>query len=631
MDQSKITQLQEMGFSQTQAESALQQTNFDLESAIAYLLGEHIQPPPPTSPQPRPPPTSPLTSQPIQNQLIRYEDTVNISNPEDIPNFSTEFSNSSNNTMQSRNVYDYVNLENSVTDSSSSINPFSIYDHFNTLQRDGFTPPAILPFRLREPKNFLIPILMIIGSNLQKFNQELLSKEFDYAYVENWYRSEVRDVDVPDAFTANKSSYRFFIEVQRVLGYLNHDLSKRLLIGGENLLNKIPNELFTISESSQEFIKKLYGYLIQECELMGVSLGPLFNSIVQDEEGNQVGLSIFQIESEVRGANISETLDNLFWNSEENIGSNTLSYVSPIFTIEMLNYDEQEPVQPMQLEEFFYPGIYSREYVSLITSMSSKRLEIAKERSLISNRIMSLNSFEGKKMKNILQKTIEYLATTGKEPESHDDLSRLSDNLKQETIILNDKLRQLNQEYAQLDVNNHENILQSLCTDPTIQPAPPLPEKYYLIGIILSDAEYLYKTTTYKTPGQDWVYFLATSGENNIVNDFRRELMDFESVNVFFTEATKTGDSFTLVYASESSLMEQGEVEFGEKLAGFFQADNQYLEQEIVRAQAELEPELEISSEEEDEASSMQETPNPEGAIPGFNRVKDVSEMIIDL
>ncbi|EGW34683.1 uncharacterized protein SPAPADRAFT_131743 [Spathaspora passalidarum NRRL Y-27907] len=638
MDQGKVQQLQEMGFSRDQAESALQKTNYVLESAIAYLFGEPLEQP---QPQPQPPPSSPsVNHQMEQGQLIRYEDTVHITNPEDIPSF-TEFANpsDSNSNMQSRsNLYEYhQNIESSSSDSSSSIHPFSIYEHYNTLARDGeeeYSPPVILPYRLRAPQNILIPILTI-ASSLSQFNKILFTRNnFDYGYVENWYDSQAKsELAVPEEFTTNKHSYKFVVEVQKIVGYLSHGLSKRLLISAESLLSTLPTEFYTSllqSEGLDELLKKVYACLAQESDLVldndgDSSLSSIFNSVVRNEEGDEVELPVFEIDSDSRGSTITESLDNLFWNSDDGVGNVSFCRIAPLFTFHVLNYDDGDySNQSMQLQEHFYPGVYGSECVALVTSMSRKRLEVAKERSLISNRIMNLSSFEGKKIRHILQKSIDYLGSTGKEAESHDDLLRLADNLKEETVVLNDKLRQLNHEYLQLDVNNHDNILERISHDPTIK----APEKYILIGIILSDSEYLYKTKTSKTPDQDWVYFSLTATPDNIVNDFRMEIMDFESVNIFFAEASKSsGDQFTLIYASESSFTNQEEVDFGVNLTEFFKSDNHHLQQEIKRSQTQSEQELEISNEEEDEASSMQETPNPEGANPDFAKVSAPSSV----
>lgn len=582
MSDEKIKQLQEMGFSQEQAANALKVSNNVLEVAIAHLFGEPVE-------------------QPQENkentQLVPYNenDTVQISNPLDIPKFPSyrETPTSSNggwSEIQDEELIENYededdndnddDLVDQWTNNSKQASSETIFDYPQAFTRLTEMPPCVLPKVTGTLQSCLISLIVTL-SQIGELRNVFFSKDFDYGFDENWYTPTTElTVETPEKFKDN-SFYSFVVEIQRIFGFLSPKVSNRSFISGKNLFKSLPEDFAIDDDDWEDVIKKVHRYIALGSEsILDKDLTLVFLSQVESNGEETTDLSILQIEYEARNLNLQASLNSLIWNSELNP---VFTKLGLLLTIQMFGGDEDDDddgrcqALSFEIPEYFYPGIFTSTYQEIIAKMNQKKLNATKERSSITTKLLGFSSFEGKKIKKILQNSIDYLATTDSK-EAHDDLKRLSEKVQNESLALNDRLKFVNQEYLKMDVKNPDNILEII----EKEDLPP-PEKYYLTSVIISDSEYIYKAkhfTTTDFENEDWLYIVIDLDHNNKVLEYRTETMSFEALQLFILEETKLNRrQLILHYVAESSLQDLAKVP--EKLVEFFDKDNQLLAEEV--------------------------------------------------
>ena len=234
--------------------------------------------------------------------------------------------------------------------------------------------------------------------------------------------------------------------------------------------------------------------------------------------------------------------------------------------------------EPFQVEEEFYPEVFSSKYSDVITEMVRKRLEIMKRRTVITQEIMSYNSFEGKKIKAILQSTIGYLEKADSK-EAAIDLSTLTESIRDKSAELTAELNSLSKELSTLDTSNYRSIVSRISGYPEV---PPL-TKYLLVGVICSDTEYFFRSKVH-AENQGWVYFNAVCTSDKRVVDYSVHSMDFNGVYSFILDYSKnTSRQLILIYATEEEVQQNNEIPIVGELKNFFDRDNEVLQDDIKR------------------------------------------------
>ncbi|CAI5757642.1 unnamed protein product [Candida verbasci] len=586
MDNDKISQLAEMGFSQEQSKLALQLANGNLEDAIAYLFDEPIEQPP------LPPNQQHTPTNENNNQIIKYQDSVQIKNPKDIPDFgpltsedllpsvNSDILQSSSDNNQNNNNVDWDQFEHIEQQDVESVFDYPIGYEKN--ETDYI--PVILP-KFKISSQSVIIALVAIFSQISQLKDVLLSKNFeDYGFSENWFTHEAsNEIEIPEGL--NEKEYKLIIEIQKFIIFLTTNLSNRLFISGETFCKNLPNELINQENDDwEEILKKFIPNLKTLVEnILNQDIDKLFYSKVESISGQTASLHNFILDSDNKGSSIQESFDKLFWDGPELV---TLTNLSKIIIIQV-NGDElsYEIPQPIQIEEMFYPGIYSNDISSIIKSMNEKKEKVKIERNQITNKLMSLNSFEGKRIKTVLQNSINYIKSIN-ENEALADLTKLTKNINNESEYLNNKLLQLNSDYVRYEIRNHENVLKSM-KDANL----PIPKPYKLIGIIVSDSDYFYKSKLYNNNVENWVYFTPDDDRNRVLR-YRSETMSFDQVQQVITDLSKNGSkSFLLIYAEEDEKDEEDEevdevdeIETPENLKQFFIKDNELVKEQVEKA-----------------------------------------------
>ncbi|EMG46611.1 hypothetical protein G210_3135 [Candida maltosa Xu316] len=609
MTMDKVRRLQEMGFSEEQAVSALKLSNNVFEVAIGYLFGEPIDQPPPATVENK-----------ENTQIVPYKDTVGVSNPQDIPDLSLLGDSATNNVQwgnfEDDNLLDtyeneYVenngdNDDNDDDDEDDGVpvnnhyprqdSPETAFDFPAGFLREQGGVPAVLPSELSRPQSRILALLVVL-SQIESLREVIFSKKFDYEFDENWFTPKVSNEDDNDEVSEEEQDkenlYRFVVEVQRIFGFLS-PVSKRAFISGDSLCKVIPDDYE--DDIWEDAIKKVQLLLsLGSKNVLEKDITTYFENEVECNDEERTGLTVLQMDYDTRGSNLQEGLDTLFWESELRP---VFTKVAPYLTIQLYNDEDVYQSQQFEVPEYFYPGVYSDTYQPLITKMNHKRLNAHKERSSITTKLLSLSSFEGKKIKKIIQNSVDYLATT-EETAAHDDLRNLSEKMKDETNALNERIRIVGQDYSKMDTKNHANILQEIENE-----GLELPEKYVLTGVVISDNEYFYKTKQLSQyEKEEWVFTTIDSVYGK-VSDYRTETMNFDAVQSFVLEETKVNNrQLVLFYTAESYT--KGNAEIPDTLAEFFAKDNELLENQAEERTSTSETqEMELDDEEEEEVKS---------------------------
>lgn len=570
-----IKKLTEMGFSQEQAVKALQVTKNDVESAIAYLFEDPIE-----------------IDTPSNNELVTYNDSVKVLNPGDVPDF-TQIENTQQSYPEYPQNVQYLGLE--MSDGQEEDVDFEhyeyhekpelgcIYDDISNMQRDGDVN-AVLSKRSGFLENYYIPVLTIL-SQLGQFKSIFLKPlDQDFQYDSNWAIGKPQSISIPSGLEDGKdSSFKFFVELQKIMGFLD-GRSVRSFVSGDNLVVNLPNDIkkrlvYNKIETVDELLPKLYESLQANHDKLfdhSELLDKLFKSSVESVNEELINnIYTFDVDVEYRHATLYESFNELFWGNDlDMFGNVRLINTAKVLTIQLVGDEDSYAETKFQLDETFYPELYSSDYFPLISEMNNKRIDITKQRAKISNEIMQLNSFEGKKVKGFLDTSILYLKSQNSDIE---DLANLSEQIANQKLKLTGSLEPLNTLYSKLDIRNHENILQQIRNLDV-----RFPTKYILLGVILSDTEFYYKCSA----TGDWVYQKAVYSSNNVVIDYEVDKLDFVTIQQDILQYSSSGvKPMLLIYASSDTTDVDGDIQ-NDKLHDFFSQDNAKFKDQLAMHQS---------------------------------------------
>ncbi|CCE78892.1 Piso0_000926 [Millerozyma farinosa CBS 7064] len=549
-----ITKLVEMGFSRPQAEKALQITNNDVEEAIAYLFEEPIE-----------------VSGPDSNE--KQQDTVTVSNPQDIPRFDVSSGNLDGNKKERES--------GTSSGSSSSPDEYEMWYENNTLehQRNNFAAflnekrsgnyPAIIPQTSCYLENYYIPILTAL-SCVEKFQETCLKPLKHNAQIE-WntedksYKIVFKDAEqIPDV-----SNYTFCAYLQIYLGFLN-GLSEGAYISADGLIKNVPSNVREVLQDGidgvDEFVPKLY-----ECFCSTISsvhgestiVNDLFKSSVESANDEVINnIFTIDVDSEYYARTIYDSFNELFWGADlEMLGNVRLIKGAEILTVLFASEEETYNSTSFVLDEVFHPEIYSSKYADLLIEMNRAKEGLHLERGEITKEIMRMNSFDGKRIKGLLDSTISYLGGQGRDTK---DLEDISESIAESRERLTEKLTAVNEQYASLDVCSVDNVLQFI-KNSDMDP----PSAYLLIGVVMSDTDFYYRSRS-----GSWVHQKGSYSARNDLVSMCVEEIDFNSVQQHLSSYTQSlSRPFSLIYARES-LLGKSVTSSNEFVKAFFEHDN---------------------------------------------------------
>ncbi|KAI5966322.1 uncharacterized protein KGF55_000631 [Candida pseudojiufengensis] len=526
MEDEKLQRLQEMGFSKFDSEQALRQANNNVEVAITYLFDE--------------------TRHPGQDQLFNepYQtDTIQISNPEEIPHFN-ELNNYEPN-------YNDNNWAESIVEENT------LFKNTPEFERSENSPPAVIPTTLNSG---YISALFVVFSQINYLKQIILNKDLKQEFTEDWYNPQ------------QDSNTNFLIELQRLFGFFT-SLSQRAFISANGLCNSLPEDLLNVQSQTWEevwnnianyFIKEIGNNLNQDLEDFFISK---FRMLADDNDIRYfkvIGVDYFN-----REHSVTETLNGLISKS------GNYEAVAPILAMEFQGTDYPETSSSFTIEEYIFPEFHVSKYKSFIDKMDLTKTQIANERKALTSKMMLLTSFEGKKIKSILENTKTHLAKIDKD--SSDDISKLADNIQIEYSQLSELLSKTNANYTKFDSSNPDHVINLIKVDPSLK----VPSKYILIAALFSESQYLYRTDRVNENGPVWTAF------GRMKHEFKTEVFSYEDVVNYLTEEfNQTNRNILLIYADETVLNHQ-ETEISPNLVEFFKKDNELLKKQIEASEAE--------------------------------------------
>ncbi|KAI5955740.1 hypothetical protein KGF54_001242 [Candida jiufengensis] len=529
MDDGKVQQLQEMGFSKYDSENALKQANYNLENAINYLFEGTL-----ANENHRP--------EPLLNDNYN-SDTVQISNPQDIPH------------IHQLTTYESNNNDNNWGE--PILEEVTFFNDPREFERNKSIPPAVVSV---SQNGGCVSALFVVLSQISYLKKLILSQNLQQDFTEDWYNSG-QQITEEGGLT----------QIQRIFAFFTK-LSERSFISAEGLCNALPEELINLQgDSWEESWNLVADYLMQEVNKeLDQDIRRFFLSKFRIDEDDVRYMKAIGIEFASRDHSITETLNDVLSKAE-----GMYEIMSPMFAIEFQGTEYPESARSFTIEEYIYPELYSSKYRQFIDEMDLTKVKSAEERKLTTSRMMSLTSFEGKKIRSILENTKNHLSKIDKE--SSDDISRLTENIETEYAQLGETLHRASDIYAKYDSSNPQNILKLIEEDETLES----PSKYVLIAVMLSESQYLYRTCESNSNGPIWSVYAK------MANEFRTEYFTFEDVVNYVTEElNQTSKNVLFVYADEK-VLENEEIEYSSNLVEFFKKDNELIKDQIEGYEAE--------------------------------------------
>ncbi|RLV85754.1 hypothetical protein JA9_001759 [Meyerozyma sp. JA9] len=594
-----VGKLTEMGFSAEQAQKALKATNGDMEAAIAYLFEEPIEVSPPIT-------ASNNTLNP-PNQDNNSGKSVEIRNPMDVPDFSqlqqqethanqtdplhfehyeysgdgevgpqfneesrmAQVSSSSSSSLPETRTEDVdvqMRSDRLVSDDENSEpSTPSIYDDEEmTMTRSKETPPVILIDRVGSRENVVVPLLTILVQipSLRKLLWGDLGP-----YSDTWYKGD-------DEIGAE-------VELRRAVAYLS-GFGHRAFISSRGVIRSF-SEGGSYGLESDELVPKMYESLIH-CASDSAAMKQLLQSTVESvEEDIQNKMYLFEVDLEYRAATVYDTLNGLFWSHDlQNLGNIRLKDTGKVLTFQFLGDDEHYEIQPLDIDEEFYPQIYAQSHSDQLVKMHQQKVEVGQKRGSVTSQIMSWTSFEGKRVPSFLDQTTAYLQEQNDE-DTVKDISALRTQTANEVASLNSQLEHINHQYSQLDVTNPSNVIATFGRDG--HEAPP---SYVLAGVVFSDIEYYYRTAN----GQ-WIYICYETSNTGQVVGYSIEKREFFVLKKQVQQRSRDASMVvTLVYVMrEEYKSQEAEAEKAEKaeesdvprdLQSFFDSDDARLQPPLI-------------------------------------------------
>ncbi|KAL7664916.1 UBA domain-containing protein [[Candida] zeylanoides] len=606
----KISQLVDMGFTPEQAQRALALSNNNVESAISYLFEDPVEiddsnPPPP--PQRSPASETPGTLTPM--------DTVAVSNPLDIPDFSGysvpvqsqehEVENSDSDSPDklvrvrpAENSPASVSVASTASSLGTALSPTtgdamdypeSIFDKLHAYHHDPSIPKSVVPLSPHDANNNFTTFIVIL-SQIQSVVQVFFNKNFDfneYGWDKEWFREGILKVLPPIGLNHEaEQTYRLVVEIQRIFAFLTDGESHRLFMSSRNLLANLP--IHFSNESIEEIIPKIYE-CINDCVLalvakvgsdeskvgIGQTLEKLFRSVVYSVAEDQTNnIYHIDIESSSSHRNLYDSFNELIWGNDlEQLGQIYFTELSEILTVSQIGdslYEQQHESHFEVLEEF-YPDIYSEKYRELVVGMNHEKESSFRRKVELVKELNKLSFFEGKKIKTVLDTVIEVLPDEA----IKDELKEVQEEIESAKASLNAEMSDLGMNSNECDILNHRNVLRRIQAQITnIEP-------YILVGIVESSNNYAYRERT----SDKWINVrFVIDNASDVVEDIECERLD--GLPEVLSARSKvpyryiSTPSVTSVYVKKSTWYQpEAQMEISHALKSFFKRDNAHKEQ----------------------------------------------------
>lgn len=509
-----ISMLVDMGFSPGQAAEALRNTNNDVNQAIAYLFDDPIEVDNATENASQEVTEKSEIGPIAEVPSVEHYDTVEITNPSQIPNLDRfqQWYDSDEDRVEFPSIAPAASrIDNllycerpEVSDTSDEL--LAIQPSVAVVRRAGYL------------ENYVFPLLSIFA-HIPQVSGALLSP--------------VDEDAAPDSVAYVKS-------VQRLVYFLSHyTKTRRWFMWGAEVTDALPRDfradLANKIESVDEVILRSYESFVHHFRAAGctTSLEPIMMSSVESEEDNQqTGVYVLEIEMELRGMDVYHAMNSLFW--QNSLGGIRYRRVAPVVTFHLAADDEQYSVHPFTVLDEFRPHIYAEPTTVVLRQMDAAKEKYEKEFLHVTSELLLLNFFEGKRVGLLLEASAKHLQKAGM---PLDDLETLCMQVAEEMAEQNRRQNEIRLLIDACDCKNPANV---------VAKAGPLPV-YRLRGLILLDFEYYY------TVGSQWYYFRALVGLEYSIYDYVSRPMEFEDIQDEIRVHTgRSTGGLIMVYAADS-------------------------------------------------------------------------------
>ncbi|EGV66449.1 hypothetical protein PSN45_002951 [Yamadazyma tenuis] len=474
-----ISRLTDMGFTEEQSRRALTLANNDVEKAIGFLVGESVE----------------------------------ISNKEEVPDFTLLMSNQQNSFDSEVPAYEY---------STSHIIAVSDDEGYEGAidNSDSTTPDITLQLPKPKPREDGVPPV-IVSPNPSR-----------YDLVASAILTALLQIDEVKAKLKLPSESSFLTKLKGLIDEVET---------GENDY-VVSNLAFPEDDSNtiEEFIPNIYDAITEEYEeeFNDDSLKVLVKSTVQtsEDEASQ-DISVIEIETDTRYSDIYDSLNELFWGKDlENLDNITFANIGSVLTFCYNGEDMAYYKTPMKLRDTIYPQVYSKELVPKLMEMNNKFTQLNHSKTELSNQLMKLSIFQGKRISAFLSQSQDFLQDSSAKAK----LSSLHEKLNEEKLKLNKEMTDLLRSVDSYYIKNPANVTEGL-------------KPYKAIFVGLNESEYFY----FNKATDCWV---SVSIGNNL--DFAQEFTDFETVKTIILERSRQRTiPFYIIYCEEDKLYQKYEIE----------------------------------------------------------------------
>lgn len=488
-----LNRLVDMGFSHELAQNALRMADNDAEKAIGYLLNDLVE----------------ITNKadvPDINDLKPHASAA------PVPDY---FEGGGNRMSFNEAHYEdklHIELLSDESDNETLISlPLP-----ELRPRDDELPVVVLNKRVNKFENWFPPIIQTL-CQIDEFKQKLARVK------PKQEQEEVKEEQEEDTNICNIKSISQMVKDIETNG--NNYVVNELNLAAENIL------------LVEELIPKIY-------EFIGTAYEKVFNdkffhdlvaSNVQSiQDSSSQDLTIIEIDTDYRFPSIYDTLNELFWGkSLENLNNIVFNRIGDVLTLHYIGDEEEYFNIPLDLQDIIYPDIYSKKMLPTLMEKTEQFTRLNESKVRLSNQIMHLLIFQGKKINSFLNQTKNFI----QDENVHNKLENLTGKLADDRAKLNEDIASLIKQIDHCNIKNPNNLIDETLT------------AYKLIGVIVNDANYFY----YVKRLNNWVHVAISSDL-----EFDQEILAFEEVKEIISQLSGSRLlPVTLMYCSSEKLAEE--------------------------------------------------------------------------
>ena len=472
-----IDRLVDMGFTHEQSVKALQMNHNDVEKAISYLFDDQAEP---------------------QSNAPDYYngDSNHLENKISETSIGDSYSDQNQSSMSLSKSQDekesHVTFNPSLGDKNMELDSSESEEfEFPPLEnRSSEEPLVVLNKQFNKYENWVVPLILAL------IQIDGFKSRFDKPSDNDFLQSIHDLIQKYDGFDGNYCVNDFQVNFDDI------DVV-------EELIPKIYEFISTNYE--QEFEDKYVENAIK-------------SKVESIDDESEQDIVILEVDTDNRYSNTHDSLNELFWGHNlENFNNLNFNRVGDIFTVYYMGDNSFSYNSRIDLQDIIYPELYSHDMLPKLNECLVKFNELNERKVKLTNELMKLLIFEGKKITPFLQQSLNHI----QDEKAKAELSNLDSKLRDSKQNINDEIKSIIKQIDENSIKNYKNFL-------------PLLTPYKLISLIINDCDYYYWNKQLKK----WIHV-------KIFNDlnFDQRVLDFDQVHDEISERTSSRClPFSLIY-----------------------------------------------------------------------------------